>query len=189
LISIFVFRNVPHFSQKAQIRDYIKEKHPNLKTIFVEPGCYIQNWKNFGKLPKLDDGTVIFALPIDQKTKLHLVDIEDTGPIVREILENPEKFVGQDICICSEEIPFEDVPKVFTKVTGIPAIAKTLSEEEFRGGIQFLPKIAQDDMIGMFKWFEEYGYYGKDKDWTTGQKLTKLNTFEQWLKNTGWKGE
>ncbi len=118
-----------------------------------------------------------------------MVDIEDTGPIVREILENPEKFVGQDICICGEEIPFENVPKVFTKVTGIPAISKTLTEEEFRANFIWMPKNAQDDMFGMYKWFEEYGYYGKTKDWTTGQKLTKLNTFEQWLKNTGWKGE
>jgi hypothetical protein len=41
----------------------------------------------------------------------------------------------------------------------------------------------------MYRWFEEYGYYGKDKDWTNEQKLTKLNTFEEWLKKTGWKDE
>ncbi len=185
----FRFRDVPHFTQKAKITDYIKEKHPDLKTIYVEPGCYIQNWKNFGKLPKLDDGTAVFAAPLNPKAKLHLVDIDDIGPIVREILENPEKFVGQDICICGEEISFEDVPKVFTKVTGIPAIMKTLTEEEFRTGFKRLPKSAQDDLYNMYKWFEEYGYYGKDKDWTNGQKLTKLNTFEKWLRKTGWKGE
>jgi uncharacterized protein YbjT (DUF2867 family) len=189
LISRFFFRDVPHFTQKAKLSDYIKEKHPNLKTIFVEPGCYMQNWQSFAKTPKLSDGTVVFPLPMNQKAKLHLVDIDDQGPIVREILENPEKFVGQDVCICSEEISFEDIAKTFTKVTGIPAIAKTLSEEEFRGVIAWLPKPAQDDLFGMYKWFEEFGYYGKDKDWTNGQKLTKLNTFEQWLKKTGWKGE
>ncbi|CAF1445282.1 unnamed protein product, partial [Adineta steineri] len=36
---------------------------------------------------------------------------------------------------------------------------------------------------------EEYGYYGKNKDWTNGKQLTHLNTFEQWLKKTGWKGD
>ena len=34
----------------------------------------------------------------------------------------------------------------------------------------------------MYTWFEQYSYYGKDKDWKSGQKLTKLNTFEQWFK-------
>ena len=149
----------------------------------------MQNWITFGSLPKLNDGTVVFGAPIDQKATLHLVDIEDTGPIIRQILEDPEKHVGQDICICAEEIRFEDVPKVFTKVTGIPAVSKTLTEQEFRSGMQYLPKAAQDDLIGMYKWFEEYGYYGKDKDWTTGKRLTKLNTFEQWLRKTGWKGD
>ncbi|CAF1317973.1 unnamed protein product [Adineta steineri] len=181
--------DVPHFTQKAEIRDYIKEKHPDLKVIYVEPGCYIQNWQNMTKPQKLDDGTIVFAAPLNQKAKLHLVDIDDTGPIVREILEDPEKYINQDICICGEEIAFEDVAKVFTKVTGIPAISKTLKEEEFRSALSFLPKAGQDDLFNMFKWFEEYGYYGKNKDWTNGKQLTHLNTFEQWLKKTGWKGD
>ena len=126
---------------------------------------------------------------MDQKATLHLVDIEDTGSIVREILENPEKFVGQDICICGEEILFEDVSKVFTKVTGVPSISKTLTEEEFRGATSFLPKLIQDDLFYMYKWFEQYGCFGKHKDWTIGKQLTHLNTFEDWLKKTGWKGE
>ena len=179
---------MPHFTQKAKIRDYIKEKHPNLKTIYVEVGCYIQNWRTFDRVQKLDNGTIVFSAPLSPRGKLHLVDIDDLGPVVREILENPEKFVGQDICVCGEEINFEDVAKVFTKVTGVPAISKSLSEDEFRAKVNMLPKSAQDYFIGMYKWFEEYGCYG-DKDWKNGQKLTKLNTFEQWLKKSGWKGD
>jgi hypothetical protein len=187
-LNIFL-SDVPHFTQKAKIRDYIREKYPTLKTIYVEPGFYMQNWKNFFKVSKSYDGTVVFPAPINQKSVIHMVDIEDTGPIVREILNNPEKYVGQDICICGDAISFGDVSKVFTKVTGIPAISKTLTEDEFRSGIKQMSKFVQDELVSMFKWFEEYGYYGKDKDWTTGKKLTTLNTFEQWLKKTGWKGE
>ena len=183
------FRNVPHFSQKAEIREYIEQKYPQLRAIFVEPGCYMQNWTGFSKVPKLPDGTVLFPAPIDVKAKLHLVDIDDTGPVVREILNNPDKFVHQDVCICGEEIAFGDVAKVFTKVTGVPAVSKTVTEAEFRSAMGQMPKSAQDDLFNMYKWFEEYGYYGKTKDWTTGKKLTKLNTFEEWLKKTGWKGE
>ena len=35
-------------------------------------------------------------MAVNQKTKLHLVDIDDMGSIVREILNDPEKFVGED---------------------------------------------------------------------------------------------
>jgi hypothetical protein len=35
-----------------------------------------------------------------------------------------------------EEISFEDVSKIFTKVTGIPAVSKTLTAEEFRERIK-----------------------------------------------------
>ena len=186
--SFSFFRDVPHCTQKAQLRDYITTKHPQLKSIFVEPAVYLQNWTSFAKTTKLADGTVVFSLPMDLKATLHFVDIDDTGPIVRKILENPEQFVGEDVCICSEEISFEDVPKIFTKVTGIPAVAKTLTEGEFREKLQWLPKGAQDDLFYMYKFFEEYGCYGK-KDWTNGRKLTKLNTFEGWLRKTRWTGD
>ena len=149
----------------------------------------MQNWKKFTKISKLNDGTVVFALPMGQKGKLHMVDIDDLGPIVSKILEDPEKYVGQDICVCGDEVSFEDVSKTFTKVTGIPAISRTLTREEFYTATSFLPKEVQDDLFSMYELFENYGLYGKDKDWRDGQKLTKMNTFEQWLKKTGWKGD
>ena len=180
---------MPHFSHKAHVRDYIKANHPTLKAIYVEPGFYMQNWSSNLKPKKSTDGTLVFALPVDQKTTLHMIDIEDTGPIVSAILNDPEKYVGQDICMCGDAIAFSDVPKVFTKVTGVPAVAKTLTEEEYRLGMQFAPKFIQDEFFAMFQWFQDFGYYGKDKDWTTGKKLTGLNTFEQWLKKNNWKGE
>jgi hypothetical protein len=149
----------------------------------------MQNWTGFFKAPKLADGTVVFTAPVDEKTVLHMADIEDTGPVVREILNNPDKFVGQDICVCGEAIRFGDLSKVFTKVTGIPAVSKTITEEQFRSNLKWLSQFAQDDIVSMYRLLKEYGYYGKDKDWKNGQKLTTLNTFEQWLKKSGWKGD
>ena len=180
---------MPHFTQKAKIRDYIKEKHPMLKAIYIELGFYMQNWTSFFKAKTTGDGTVVFAALLNKSTQLHMADVEDTGPVVCEILNHPEKYVGQDICICGEVIQFGDIPKVFTKVTGVPAITNTLTEEEFRAELHFMPKTVQDEVIDMLKWFQDYGYYGKEKDWTTGKKLTKLNTFEQWLKKVDWKGQ
>ena len=119
-------------------------------------------------------GTLVFIAPIDLQTKLHLLDIEDTGHVIREILINPETFIGHDICISGEAIRFADSSKVFTKVTGKAAISKTINEEEFRSMLYQMPIVAQDDLVDRYKWFEEYGYYDKDKDWATGQKLWKL---------------
>ncbi|CAF2906255.1 unnamed protein product [Rotaria sp. Silwood2] len=191
-IPYFIFsalEDVPHFSQKSRLRDYIKRQHPDLKAIFVEPGFYMQNWQTLFKPTKSDDGTLVFTAPIDSQTKLHLLDIEDIGTVVREILTNPETFIGQDICICGDAIRFADISKVFTKVTGKAAISKTINEEEFRSVLYQMPTVAQDDLADSYEWFEEYSNYGKDKDWTTGQKLWKLKTFEDWLKQTGWQGD
>ncbi|CAF4903470.1 unnamed protein product, partial [Rotaria magnacalcarata] len=61
--------------------------------------------------------------------------------------------------MCGEAIQFSDVAKVFTKVTGVPASVKTLTEAEYRLGMQFAPKFIQDEFLAMFQWFQEYGYY------------------------------
>lgn len=160
-----------------------------MKTIFIELGPYMQNWTTFQKVSKLEDGTVVFALPIKEKAKLNLVDVNDIGNVVREILENPEKYLNQVTYLCGEEIAFEDISKTFTKVTGIPAISKSLTPEEFRAGLVWLPKKAVDELFDMYKFFEISSFREQPRDWTSGQKVTKLSTWEDWLIKSGWKGE
>lgn len=149
----------------------------------------MQNWKSYAKVFKLDDGTVVFPLPSSQKAKLPLVDIDDLGPVVRVALENPEKFVGRVIYVCGEEISFEDVSKTFTKVTGIPAISKTLTKEEFCTSLGFLSKSVLDELLDMYQLYEIPDSYGNYAVRVKAQTITKLNTFEEWLKKTGWKGD
>jgi uncharacterized protein YbjT (DUF2867 family) len=160
-----------------------------VKAIFIQPAYYMQNWQSFDKMPKLEDGTVVFASPMHPKTKLHIVDIDDLGAVVREILREPEKYVGKDICICAEAMTLEEMGKAFTKVTNIPAISKPLTEEECRLQWSHISPGTQTRLLNMYKWFDEYGYYGKEKDWSTGKQLVSLNTFEQWLKKSGWRGD
>ncbi|CAF4264226.1 unnamed protein product [Rotaria sordida] len=168
-----------NISNRDDVQQVFKDSWPifALTDFWAQPDQpEVEIQQGFFKTQKSADGTVVFAAPID------------TCPVVRKILDDPDKYVGQDICICGEAIQFGDISKVFTKVTDVPAIAETLTEEEFRSGTQYMPKPVQNEIIAMFQWFEEYDYYGKDKDWTSGQKLTVLNTFEQWLKKIGWKG-
>lgn len=61
------------------------------------------------------DGTLVFSAPVPAKTKLHLADIEDTGPVLGEILKNPENLVGKDVCIYGEAIAFGDLLKSLDK--------------------------------------------------------------------------
>ena len=69
---------------------------------------------------KLDDGvTVEFALPfIDESCELYQIDIDDIGPLVAEILEQPDRYVGQVLMCVGEVLEFRRVPEIFTKVTG-----------------------------------------------------------------------
>ncbi|CAF1294346.1 unnamed protein product [Didymodactylos carnosus] len=187
-----------HFTNKAKIRDYIRECHPNLKTIYVEPAFYIQNWQSplTGMTQRSSDGTIEFLLPLTKAdTIVHQIDITDFGKIVAAILEDPEKLVNKEICACGEAIKFKDIARVFTQVTGILSKCRTLSDEECRQRAKHFPKDIQDEFISSKQWAEEYGYYGKktDSEWDSGKKLVEknggnMNTFERFLKKTGWTG-
>ncbi|CAF5098594.1 unnamed protein product, partial [Rotaria sp. Silwood1] len=182
--------NVPQFSDKAIVREYISQTYPEMKTIYVMPSFYLQNWTGSYPLPikKLKDGTVEFSLPMSLCGKLHNVDIDDLGLIVSHLLQNPENFIGQEICVCGEEVEFEEFVRIFTRVTGRQAQAKTMTEHEFRQWAQHLPENVQNYLLDMFKWMEVNGCYIPEINWRNGHVLTKLNTFETWLIKSGWMG-
>ena len=110
----------PLETNKADVQEYLTAKCSSVKSIFVKPAFYFQNWTGFSMPKKLDDGvTVEFTLPfISESCDHYQVDIEDMGPLVAQILEQPDKYVGQVLMCVGDVLKFGSVPKIFSKITG-----------------------------------------------------------------------
>jgi uncharacterized protein YbjT (DUF2867 family) len=178
--------SVPHFQQKNHIQKYAQTKQ-NMQCIFVYPGCYFQNFQFMMSPKKLEDGTICFAMPIENNTRMYMYDVaHDTGATVAKILESPEQWVNQEVTMCGEALTGQQIAETFSRVTGKKAMFKSLSKEDFKAGIS---ASMFEEMYNMFAWFTEFGYFGQRSPMIARDKLgAKANTFEEWLRESNWTG-
>jgi uncharacterized protein YbjT (DUF2867 family) len=79
---------------------------------------------------QLDDGTFVFAAPIG-KGQVSMIALDDLAFYVDYIFSNPDKTVGKDIAVATEDVTWEALAKTFTEVTGQKAIAMDLTNEQY----------------------------------------------------------
>jgi uncharacterized protein YbjT (DUF2867 family) len=79
---------------------------------------------------RLGDGTFVFAAPIG-KGHVSMIALEDLAFYVDYIFSNPDKTVGRDIAVATEDVTWEHLAKTFTEVTGQKAIAMDLTNEQY----------------------------------------------------------
>lgn len=75
---------------------------------------------NFGPMLPIvpsDDGSQILTLPeVKEDTALDLVDTaSDTGRIVRAVLQNKDKYVGQKVPVVGDRLTIKEIADTFTK--------------------------------------------------------------------------
>ncbi|CAO3657696.1 unnamed protein product [Umbelopsis ramanniana] len=151
------FKHVDHFSGKNEVEEYIKSI--GLPATFVYVACYISNFGQMFPLVPNGDGSQTLKIPeVKEDTYFDLVDTTtDTGPLVRSILQNRSSNLGKSVPVVGERITFKDMADTYSKVTGIPTRAATMTKEELDGPFSFLNN---SEILDMLAWFREYGYYG-----------------------------
>jgi uncharacterized protein YbjT (DUF2867 family) len=169
---------VAHFTLKAEIEAYAR--HAGLPhVIFVEPGCYMQNFQSMMKPRKNADGSVTFSMALKPNTPLYMIDINDMGPAVAAILRDPKKWDGRTIPLCGSALTLDKIVSMFTESTGIKAKAEYVPEAQLT--------MQNKEMGEMFQWFNDYGYFGPGADLDTCNQLCKMTSFNDWAKKTNWK--
>jgi len=113
-----------------------------------------------------------------------MFDINELGPAVRAILNNPEKWDGQAIPLRGSSLTLADVAKTFSSATGIPAEAVNVPSGEMAKQGKEMAEMAE-----MFDWFNDYGYYGNPT--TEGLELGQtllgrpFASLGDWIRQTG----
>jgi len=136
---------------------------------------YIQYWP-----PKRKEGTWAFSFPVEGVTKLPHTDPGTTiGPVVSYIFDNPTQFENAAVPIVNEYISLTEIAEVFSKVTGQHSKFVIAPRQEFD----------KQDWQMLYA-SEKYGYYKLIRDERLSRKIWPLSrTWEQFLRETGWKGE
>jgi len=154
---------VEHFTQKALVTDEIRKM--GLSLIEVQLGFYMSNFQLFFKPEKdpKDPNKFTYNLPLDANTLIPFCDADDTGPVVAAILEQPDAFVGKTIPIYGEMSTMSSAVRVLSEVTGKVVEYHQLSYQKsaFLG----------PELLDMFHYFEQFGYYAPGSDLQIAKKL------------------
>ena len=79
---------------------------------------------------QLPNDVFAFAAPID-KGHVAMIALDDLAFYVDWIFSNPEKSVGIDLAVATEDVKWDDLVKTFTEVTGFKAVNVNLTPEQY----------------------------------------------------------
>lgn len=83
-------------------------------------------------------------------------DVDETGKVVAEILEDPEKYVGKTIPMAGDDLTAAQYVEEVSKALNKPIKLNTIPYEVFSK----FPFPGAHEMAEMYHWFEDYGYFG-----------------------------
>ncbi|RIA96984.1 hypothetical protein C1645_814635 [Glomus cerebriforme] len=172
---------------KNHVEQYIRTLGiPN--STFVYLGFYSQNFGTSLPLIPKENGEIDLTIPyLEENDQLPIIDVDsDTGPIVAKIIEEgPAKWNGKKVPVAAEYVTLKYIIDVLTKVTGKSHKLKTLNDEDIAKNF---PARINEQSIEMFKWFKEFGLYGRDeevKDISVAKELhPNIKSFEQYALET-----
>jgi uncharacterized protein YbjT (DUF2867 family) len=181
----------PHFTDKARVEEYIRTLP--ITSSFVILAYFYTNFIEYYP-PRMEGDTLVMPIYLPQDCRAPFVDpLTATGPAVLEMFENPGKYAGQTLPVIGDMITPEEMIETFTRVTGKKArYASAFKRDEFLHYFPHFGGFGQfvEESEGMVQYTAEYGYYrsGRDLEWSK-RVSPNSDTWEQFLRKTGWQGE
>jgi hypothetical protein len=145
------------------------------------------------------DGTRVFANPFSVGP-VPLIALSDVGFWVRYTFDHRLEMSGRDFQLASDWVSYDTLPSIFTKVTGLPAVYKPLSVDEwfdYIGPGKDLPfaseglssRTYRDNFTCWFHWWRDSSRLLKiDMDWIRSVHPGSM-TVEDFIRSSGWDGK
>lgn len=159
---------LPHFDVKFEIEKYLKSL--NLPVTVIRPVFFMENFKTWFK-PVEADGKLTLNMAMKADTKLQMIAVDDIGAISAKIFDNPDKFIGKEIELASDELTMPEVAELYETNTG--------KKTEFVELPVSVIRTNSAEMADMFQWFIDKGYEADLK--TQKDLFGKTISFKEWL--------
>ncbi|XP_019363109.1 PREDICTED: nmrA-like family domain-containing protein 1 isoform X2 [Gavialis gangeticus] len=102
--------------------------------------------------------------------------VADLGPVVVHLLKSPEKYVGQDLGLCTSKFTVEEYAATLSRHTGKAVKDTRISAEDY----EKLGFPGAQELANMFQFYA----MNPDRNMELTLKLNpKAQTFDQWLED------
>lgn len=165
---------IPHFESKFKVEEHIRKL--GIPHTIIRPVYFMENFFAPWTLPGLKEGRIATAMP--PYRKLAMISVRDIGRFAVHILENRDEFLGRGIDIAGDDVSGEKSAEVFSRITGHEIKYVELTYEDI--------KAFGEDMITMYKWFNDVGYQIDITELRSKYPDIGWTTFEEWVKRQDW---
>ncbi|KAF5548334.1 hypothetical protein FPHYL_9949 [Fusarium phyllophilum] len=153
------------------------------------------------------DGSMLWANPSPTDTKIPLIALCDVGIYNLWIFDNPTESAGLDVSVATDNVSFADIARIFTEVTGTPAVHKTLTWEEYAPHAEPYPGASVNWALGpdaprdksVMSWADNFRawwrYWGdgvtppRDEALLDRIHPKRLKSLADWMKHVGYTGK
>jgi nucleoside-diphosphate-sugar epimerase len=164
---------------KARIESYTRAQQDSSLfryTTFIHVGFYYQNFLTFFQ-PNSD---LEFRVSLQPTARLPLYDVRDTGPVVVQCFEHPDRWgQGNIVPIVAQRSTMDEICETIRRITG-------------KKNIRYIP-LSYDQCIGQSKetldnmrWYNDYGDVEERHAEKTKEVYNQMKTLEQWIQETRW---
>ena len=163
-------KKCPHLDAKAIVERYLEDNGVTFTAAHYGP--YNENILTFFSPQKQEDGTYAITLPITGP--FLTIAVEDGGPAVAAIFDDPSEYIGKKITLYAEKITMEKVVTILSEVTG-----KTIKYNQVPNSVfAKFPFPGADELAIMFEFFASGSW---DPSLEPARKLNpNMMTFETW---------
>lgn len=167
-----------HLDARAELDIWLRHSAPWLQLSCIMVPITFQELIESGGLltPQHVDGSLYrFAIPVGNKP-LDLIDAEDAGRVVQQILAQPKRFQDKTVALSSGKLTVKEISGIFNN-NFQPAQFhdSAMALEEMRS----LPLPGMADMANMFEFIDRVDQQYSIR--TTFQLLPRAATLDQWV--------
>lgn len=163
----------PHFDLKAEHEDYARSL--GIPATFVHVPFYYENFLYFFPPRPVGDGTYQFGFP-QGDTPLAAISVQDVGPIVAPMFEQPERFIGKVVKLAGDEIPPAAYAEAMGRVTGANVQYAYVPRETFAA----LGFPGAEDLADMFEYYRLHIPSRREDIEVCRSLAPSLQSFDTW---------
>ncbi len=164
----------PHFDIKAEHEDYARSL--GIPSTFIHLPFYYENFLSFFPPRPAGDGTYQIGFP-QGDTPLAAISVQDVGPIVAAMFEQPEKYIGQVVPLAGDELPPQAYADAIGRATGTDVKYTYVPRETFAA----LGFPGAEDLADMFEFYRLH-IPSRSGDIETYRALSpELQSFDTWI--------
>lgn len=153
----------------------------------------------FGPMTRREDGTYVFAAPVNKESRVPMVALADIGYFARYTFDHRELTSAKDLVITSEMVGWEHLVETFRAVTGKKAVFIEQTMDEWFANFQNvdLPCATERAPGEGLTWRQNFtGWWSvlrdnlarRDMEWIK-KVHPNVYTLERWMRENNYTGD